>query len=356
MLSLEIKWLLPWLLVAAGGFLLLAVWALYRRARQAFLLIDQLHDLNEQVEQDLLRFTDGLFSLLSRSSHCVGLSYELNWYGQPVCRSWGDQSRYQHQICEKTLDADLKLTLYWMAKPVGERWVFVEAVVRTLATLIRTNLLIKQQTQVKAQLQASRSLLFLHHDIKNLAQFIHLQQGMLSKVQSGSEDILMPRIIRAASLASTQADDILSRLQVQQSTPIIADSLSLGAFCQQKADAFGIQVSVSGEAEIEFPLSVLDTVLENIYSNAVQHGNVDHLSLSITSAPHVMLCIQQRSPIEQEQLLRIFEPLASQSREKGRGIGMYQCRTLLKNYGANIQVESDSESASFNLSFPETLV
>jgi len=348
---LEIKWFLPALLVAGGVVVMLAAATIYRRGQQALKLIDQIYALNQQCEQDLLCFLDKLPGLLTPLQGFAGLEYKLDWYGQPLSAQAGQTSRYSRAITEIHTDAQLTLTLYWLHKPVAERWVFQEVLVRTLSMLARMNILIKQQSQSEAQRQASRSMLFLKHDIKNLAQFIQLQNTLLERTRHPASEKTFTRIVRSSALAQRQADEILLRLEPADSQALNAEPIALAAFCQQKADAFGIQLTVQGDGEVLLPASVLDTVLENLYSNALQHGKVTALALDIQSGYPLVIELIQQTPIPAEKLARIFEPLSSQTGEKGRGIGMYHCRELLHSYQADIKVASDDSGTVFKLMF-----
>jgi len=348
-----IEWL-PWLLILAGSVLFFAVWALYLRLRSIFSLIDRIYALNDEAEQDLLNLLEGLFRLLLPAD-CVGFGYTLDWYGQPIQQLNGKTSRYRTDLTASSAEVDVSVQIYWRYKPVGERWVATETVARTINSLIRMNLLIKEQAQAQAQLQASRNMLFLRHDVKNLAQFIHLQHSMLSRLEqsSSSESSGLSRAVRAAELARTQADEVLLRMQHADESVLTGPPISLVAFCQQKAEAFGISLQIDGESSTVLPASVLDTVLENLFSNAMQHAGVDWLDIELATAAEVAtVVIRQARAIPAEHFARLFEPLASQSDEPGRGVGMYHCRTLLKRHQGDIHVISDTESATFTLFLP----
>lgn len=350
---LEIKWFLPALLVIGGVMVMLAAAVIYRRGQQALKLIDQVYALNQQCEQDLLCFLNKLPDLLTSLKELSGLEYQLDWYGQPLSGQSGQASRYTRTITEAHTDAQLTLVLYWRQKPVAERWVFQEVLVRTLSMLVRMNILIKQQSQIEAQLQASRSMLFLKHDIKNLAQFIQLQNTLLGRTEHPASEKTFARIVRSSALAQQQADEILLRLEPAASHTLEAGPIQLAEFCQLKADAFGINLKVQGDGKVILPASVLDTVLENLYSNALQHGQVTALELNIQSGDLLNFELIQQTPIPAEKLARIFEPLSSQTGEKGRGIGMYHCRELLRSHRADITVSSDSGITIFKLTFAQ---
>lgn len=345
---------LPWLLVLVGTLILLVVLALYWRSRQIFSLIDQLYALNSAHQQDLLQLLDNLYPLLHQAHACAGVHYRLNWYGQPVEAEAGRSTKHVSRIEAQSAEADVCVMLYWHHKPMGERWIANEVVMRTIGSLVRMNLMIKEQAQVQAQLQASRNLLFLRHDIKNLAQFIHLQQGLLSRLEPG-DDKGLKRAVRAAELARTQSDEVLLRLQQHHHDDQLlpASVIDIASFCRHKADAFGMKITLAGAGQTRLPTSVLDTVLENIFANAVQHAGVDCLELIIAAEPQgVVLAIRQQVPISTVHLSRVFEPLASQSDEPGRGVGMYHCRTLLRRYEGEIEVSSTAEQACFRLHLP----
>ncbi len=331
---------------------MLAAWAIYRRGQQALKLIDQVYALNQQCEQDLLCFLGQLPVLLCSLKEFSGLEYQLDWYGQPVSTRVGGSSRHTRILTEVHTDAQLNLTLYWRHKPMGERWIFQEVLVRTLSMLIRMNILIKQQSQIEAQLQASRSMLFLKHDIKNLAQFIQLQNTLLGRAEYPVSEKVFTRIVRSSALAQKQADEILLRLEPAGHT-LDAEPIELAAFCQHKADAFGISLTVQGDSTVQFPAPVLDTVLENLYANALQHGQVKLLKVRIQQQGSPSIEFVQSTPIPADILARIFEPLSSQTGEKGRGVGMYHCRELLRSYRADIQVTSCDNKASFKLAFDQ---
>ncbi|MCV6590742.1 MAG: hypothetical protein OIF57_17220 [Marinobacterium sp.] len=350
MISAETKWLLPALLVAGGVLAMLVLVLVQYRVRRALRVVDQIYALNQQGEQDLLFFLSQLGEILVGLDNFSGLRYQVHWYGQTLSGSVGITSSWKQTLSEQHDQVQLELTLYWQRRAVGERWIFQEVLLRTLTLLVRMNVLLKQQSQVQAQLRASQGMLFLRHDVKNLAQFIQLQNGMLKGVEYPVPEKVLQRLIRSSALAQRQADEILLRMQPGDDSLLPVETFALGAFCRHKAEAFGIAVTVQGEAMLTFPPSVLDTVLENLYANALQHGGVHYLALTITDAP-VTLSLLQQSPVAPPLRHRIFEPLASQTGDRNRGVGMYHCRQLLNNYKGNIEVTCTDNDTLFKLSF-----
>lgn len=352
----EIKWFIPLLLVSAGSIMLFVLWRINRRGQQALQLIDQIYELNVQHHQDLLTFLKGLPDALTHLEDFAGLKYQLDWYGQTVHESVGLQSRFSCKIPLTSDDVQLSLILYWSRKPVGERLLFQEVLLRTVTSIMQMNMLIKQQTQSQAQQQAAQAMLFLRHDIKNLAQFIQLQNDMLARVEQSPTEKVLARVTRSSKLAQQQADEILLRLQTDSVSQLARSHIDLAAVCQQKADASGLRLDLQGEGTVALPPSVLDRVLENLYANAKQHAAVTVMQVRLQPrGDFIDAVFTQQTPIESELLIRLFEPLFSGTGEPGRGIGMYQCRSLLRQYGGEIRAASCDNSAFFTLRLPRAV-
>ncbi|MBY4676521.1 sensor histidine kinase [Marinobacterium arenosum] len=355
----EIEWLLAASLVLSGSLLFVAVWMLNRRGLRALVLLDRIYHLDRQVEQDLILFIQQLYPLLNAAG-CRGLFYRIHWYGQPIVGGTGRKSRNVRSIKEQSDDIELELELHWPRRASGEVWIFNEVTLRTVRALIRMNMLLKQQSQLNAQLQASQQQLFLRHDIKNLAQFIQLQGEMLQQsVEVRPDDPLLQRLQKSSALAARQADKVLLRLQepVEPDEGSTEETLELAECCRDRAQAFGVELSLSGSLQLALPRPVVDTLLDNLLSNSVKHGQGSVISVELTQEPNYSVArfFQHCAGGCDDTLPRLFEPFVSSSEQPGSGIGLYHCRTLLKRYGGTLSANCVDDQLCFELRLPDTV-
>ena len=112
----------------------------------------------------------------------------------------------------------------------------------------------------------------------------------------------------------------------------------------------GSPTSVMGESDL------LRRMVENLLTNAVEAmESRGRLSLSTRSAGEsVILTVEDSGPGMSEAFIRehLFRPFSSTKRQ-GWGLGLYQCRSIIRSHGGKVQVESQPGlGSSFRVVLP----
>lgn len=120
--------------------------------------------------------------------------------------------------------------------------------------------------------------------------------------------------------------------------------------------------SYYSSADMHLPSEMLITVIGNLLNNAFESMNEDHqfetqkeLMFGIYSRPGAVLITvdDTGTGISSKDMPHIFENGYS-TKGEGRGIGLYQTKNMIENFGGTITVESqDGIGTSFSISFTQ---
>lgn len=113
---------------------------------------------------------------------------------------------------------------------------------------------------------------------------------------------------------------------------------------EEAAKGFAIPINIEGECEV-LADDGLVAVFENIYQNAVQHGETDRIEVKIRRVgEHCEIRIADYGKgIPDEMKSRVFEEGYKYGSKASTGFGLYAVKKLIERYGGEIWVE-DNES------------
>jgi len=328
---------------------------LYQARRQARVNLALLQ-LNEKLRFDLPDLLRQSWPHLARAG-VTGLSWKLDWFGTPLARVDGvvgkDGVSRHLEAGEITLDVTL-----WHAGHRGEQRYFSETLSENFFLLLHVDMWIKMGGVQGAFGQAAKMELFLQHDMKNIAQFIHLAAEQLAVAKPEQESALLSTLRAAMPTAGVRANRILSALTHKTETKN-KTACPLAVVLQQAADMHGLSVQIEGEATAliaEEPLhSIIDNLLINYSGQSIWNQGHKPASLEIVLSEDEVSATVKLSDLHGRPYPwpeRLFEPFWSEQ-SKGLGIGLYQARQLAAGAGGSLEViAADDQPLVFVLRLP----
>ncbi len=340
------------------GVTIMAVMAVlvYQARRQARVNLALLQ-LNERLRFDLPDLLRQSWPYLARAG-VTGLSWKLDWFGTPLTRVDGVVGKNGVSRHLEAGEISIDVTL-WHGGHRGEQRYFSEILAENFFLLLHVDMWIKMGGVQGAFGQAAKMELFLQHDMKNIAQFIHLAAEQLEVVKPEQEAGLLATLRAAMPTARVRADRILSALSHKKDAKNRTACPLAGAW-QQAADMHGLSARIVGSATAyiadELLHSIIDNLLINYSAQSIWNQGHKPASLEIVLNEDEAKATATLSDIHGRPYPwpeRLFEPFWSEQ-SKGLGIGLYQARQLAVGTGGSLDViAAEDQPLVFVLSLPK---
>ncbi len=247
-------------------------------------------------------------------------------------------------------DEKLKLSLHTYT-PVGPSLFLHAKLLLGVLTFYYRAKLQEQQLIKQAHLQAIHETgSKLTHDIKNILQSTQTMTQIINDNDSQMSEII-DILKKQMPLLTQRLNTTLEKLRAPQKTDLMTTSLngSLLHWWDQLQHRYAgrhIEFSTDLSKDMEIPIDVFTTVIENLLDNArskrsrepelkiaVKLTNIDEkLHLSVTDTGSV---------INKQIAQQLFKEVVSS--QDGFGIGLYQSYELAKNHGYDLVVSDNSE-------------
>ncbi|PCI08303.1 MAG: hypothetical protein COB77_02660 [Gammaproteobacteria bacterium] len=257
----------------------------------------------------------------------------------------GEESSYSVNID----DEKLQLTLYTHT-PVGPSLFLHAKLLLSVLTFYYRAKLQEQQLIKQAHLQAIHETgSKLTHDMKNILQSTQTMTMIVNDKESDMQDII-DVLKRQMPLLTQRLNTTLEKLQSPNNTDIVTQSLTGSLLqwwnqLQSRYTGRHIEFSANIHNDIEVPLDIFTTVVENLLDNArskrirepeltilVELSNINNrLQLSVTD---------NGSAIDKHIAKLLFKEVVSS--QDGFGIGLYQSYELAKNHGYELSVNDNT--------------
>ncbi|MBT8438302.1 MAG: sensor histidine kinase, partial [Gammaproteobacteria bacterium] len=257
-------------------------------------------------------------------------------------------SESQHKVSIN--DEKLKLILYTNI-PVGPSLLLHAKLLLSVLTFYYRAKLQEQQLFKQAHMQAIYETgSKLTHDVKNILQSTQTMTQIINDNDSQMQDIIDSLKVQMP-LLTQRLNTTLDKLRSPQSIEIEAQSTSGSLLhwwnqLQLRYTGRHIDFNSDTDKDMEIPLDILTTVLENVLDNARSKrirepelkitvslsSNNQRLKLSITDTG---------SAIDSGIAAQLFKNVVSS--HDGFGIGLYQSYELSKNHGFNLAVENNTD-------------
>ena len=247
---------------------------------------------------------------------------------------------------------------------------FITETEQTIGTLfvIRD---ITTRKEAQKQLEEQRNNLdllnqVLRHDIRNDLQLVTGYSNMLTDHvdEEGTEHLntVLESANHSVELTKTardMADVMLSRENSQQQHQINLRNTLTRELDKIEAEYPDAHVMVEGELpSVQIQANrMLDSVVRNLLSNAVQHNDKDIPEVSVSATSHderVTVRIADNGPgVPDGQKEEIFGKGEKGLDSSGTGLGLYLVQHLVTHYGGEVWIEdNDPEGAVFAVELP----
>ena len=260
----------------------------------------------------------------------------------------GIKSSYQVSIN----DEKLKLTLHTYT-PVGPSLMLHAKLLLSVLTFYYRAKLQEQQLIKQAHMQAIYETgSKLTHDMKNILQSTHTMTQIINDNDSQMSEII-DVLKKQMPLLTQRLNTTLEKLRAPQNTDLVTKSLSgpLQHWWNQLQHRYTdrhIQFTSDLSTDMEIPLDVFTTVIENLLDNARNKRiREPELKIVVSLSSINELLFLSVSDTGSEIPKQIAQQLFSEviSSQDGFGIGLYQCYELAKNHGYELAIDNNSEGA-----------
>ena len=258
----------------------------------------------------------------------------------------GIKSSYQVSIN----DEKLKLILHTYT-PVGPSLMLHAKLLLSVLTFYYRAKLQEQQLIKQAHMQAIYETgSKLTHDMKNILQSTHTMTQIINDNDSQMSEII-DVLKKQMPLLTQRLNTTLEKLRAPQNTDLVTKSLSgsLQHWWKQLQHRYTdrhIQFTTDLSTDMEIPIDVFTTVIENLLDNARnKRSREPELEIVISlSNINEQLCLSVSdtgSAIPKQIAQQLFSEVVSS--QDGFGIGLYQSYELAKNHGYELCIEHNTE-------------
>jgi len=257
----------------------------------------------------------------------------------------GSQSSYQVRID----DEKLSLTVY-TTTPVGPSLLLHAKLLLSVLTFYYRAKLQEQQLIKQAHMQAIYETgSMLTHDVKNILQSTKTMSQIINDNDSEMQEII-DVLKKQMPLLTQRLNATLDKLRAPQKseeTETIASGSLLHWWNQLQVRYTGrhIEFLIDTEKDMEIPVDILTTVIENLLDNArnkrIREPDLKiYVKLSIIDNQLQLSVTDTGSAIDQQINQQLFKEVVSS--QDGFGIGLYQSYELAKNHGYELHVKDNT--------------
>ena len=213
--------------------------------------------------------------------------------------------------------------------------------------------LLRLERELKERNELLRLILKVtRHDLSNN---LTVAQGYidLSVPDEGDE------LLRKSSEALSKANMIIKQMKDMEFLVLERgerERKGLAGTVETVMGGHGIEWTIGGDAEV-LADPALPSVIDNMVSNAIRHGNADRIDFQVNSEDQltVLSIADNGSGIPPEIKDRLFQEGFSYGNAANTGLGLYLADQVMQRYGGSISVEDNQPSgARFLLRFPRS--
>lgn len=195
------------------------------------------------------------------------------------------------------------------------------------------------------------------HELRTSLASLRLQVESLQEdfAEKGEQNPILNRLLKDSVRLQLQLDNSLfyaNRHKGQLYIEPLSVRRTIGSIAPEFSD---LDISVENDATILADARAMETVLRNLFQNALVHGNADVVSVRVDndSGPNVRIIVEDngRGPAtDPSELGRLFYRPTSRS---GTGVGLYISRQLLVRMKGALDLSRGSQGLIAVLEVPE---
>lgn len=357
---------LPLLFIASGLVLLTALAYLARLFRRHRRAIGALLKL-AQTNLDPLQLPAAAWPALTGGG-IKRMELSGHWFGHPVHSVFGAAlgkcapNTFSFYVIADG-DVHLDFCCYTQASR-GESRLLAEHLAGVFHLLLETAVHSKMESLSAALAEQVRLILYLQHDLRNLAQWVEWLADDFTDARDDQDLLKIARRLRnSAPHAATRARRILEDIcKPPKPLPPVQHPLCLNEVIRQAAEHAGIAIVMPDdqpeqEVSVWLHRELLDRALDNLFSHAapLMRSQPDmHLSVRVTRRPERVAVNIEMPHLDETRRLppeRLFEPFAG-GLPGGLGLGLYQARKSLAEAGGKLLAEVREHHICFRLDLP----
>lgn len=203
------------------------------------------------------------------------------------------------------------------------------------------------------------------HDIQAPLRQIGMLAGLLSE-ELGDDDnsANAHRITDTIQTTSVRLKRLVARLLELSragTSQIESEHVDLGSVIDAALTESGVRAADDASVSVELgdvdqvlgDFTMLRQVFANLFNNSLKHATKDSLELTVTAELVKGICtIKVRDngegiePDRAESIFKVSSRMAESSPEKGTGIGLALCRTVLIRHGGSIRLDQDNQTGT----------
>ena len=195
----------------------------------------------------------------------------------------------------------------------------------------------------------------MSHDMRNPLSVIKTEVEIMAFQNRDNEKMMKKtkRLMRAIDRMDRQINGILDFVREKPlKSETLSSSLLIESVIRNTTIPEGVKIIVpKQDVEIFGDFTQLETVLSNILTNAIQAiEESGEVTISIKNEQDwtVITVIDSGPGILEKDLEKIFEPLFT-TKQRGTGLGLSSCNTIIKNHEGRITVKNNPTSFSIHL-------
>ena len=352
MITLKLIQSMYMFVIVVGVAVLVILFYLRYLTNRAFKVQLKMVETNSECNYDISLFLPRARELIKKAE-IDDVFYEIT-YGEKTLARPGPA--HKRVITRKVSRPDYSIGLGIVTvSPRGyQRYIYM-IIFETLFLLIEMDLLMKIKVANEALYNFSKLQAFLLHDVKNVTQFI---KGLLYNITriggSEREHKFVEYLRESAPALSVRTDKILATLEMgseKESDEGDTQEVDVLAMISELIKLYGVKGEATGQGSVFTQkhklVTVFDNIIKNMHEKSTNEPQLECFAFIREEGETVTVVIYDTgSPIK--DIDRMFEPFFT-TKSSGLGIGLFQARHVVKNFGGNMTVANTDRGVEFTV-------